>query len=228
MYPETLRPSAALVTAAVTCTGVYDPETLNIPVQPWSFGNSDRIPVCLSQGLPRNGQAGSAALYGAILVTMGLLKVWAAPACNNPVFAEIVPPHMRNMIYAFDRCFEGAVAACATPFVGMLAQRMFGFTVSTDSPANDSLRFWGAGLLGGLEASVGWLSGVRCACDSGWRFEQGRLGHGCAFGPGGMGVHGGGGREEVRSIASRVGNGLRQVVMGCVDDQCVCLGVTWG
>ncbi|KAL3131696.1 hypothetical protein ABBQ38_007988 [Trebouxia sp. C0009 RCD-2024] len=82
----------------------------------------------LVKGLPRNGQAGSAALYGAILVTMGLLKVWAAPACNNPVFAEIVPPHMRNMIYAFDRCFEGAVAACATPFVGMLAQRMFGFT----------------------------------------------------------------------------------------------------
>lgn len=60
---------------------------------------------------------------------MGVLKVWAAPACNNPVFAEIVPPHLRNLIYAFDRCFEGAVAACATPFVGLLAEKIFGFTV---------------------------------------------------------------------------------------------------
>ena len=28
----------------------------------------------------------------------------AGPCCNNPVFAEIVPPNMRNMVYAFDRC----------------------------------------------------------------------------------------------------------------------------
>ena len=34
------------------------------------------------------------------------------------------------MIYAFDRCFEGAIAACAAPLVGMLAEKMFGFTVS--------------------------------------------------------------------------------------------------
>ncbi len=82
------------------------------------------------QGLPENGQPGTVALYGWALVTMGVLKTWAAPACNNPVFAEIVPPHLRNMIYAFDRCFEGAIAACAAPLVGMLAEKMFGFTVS--------------------------------------------------------------------------------------------------
>ena len=64
-----------------------------------------------------------------MLVTMGLLKTWAAPACNNPVFAEIVPPHLRNMIYAFDRCFEGAIAACAAPLVGVLAEKVFGFKV---------------------------------------------------------------------------------------------------
>ena len=82
------------------------------------------------QGLPENGEPGTVALYGWVLVTMGILKTWAAPACNNPVFAEIVPPHLRNMIYAFDRCFEGAIAACAAPLVGILAERMFGFTVS--------------------------------------------------------------------------------------------------
>lgn len=86
--------------------------------------------LCLGlQGLPQNGQPATVVLYGCILITMGVLKVWAAPACNNPVFAEIVPPHLRNLIYAFDRCFEGAVAACATPFVGLLAERIFGFTV---------------------------------------------------------------------------------------------------
>lgn len=91
-------------------------------------------PRCLClQGLPQNGQPGTVALYGCTLITMGVLKVWAAPACNNPVFAEIVPPHLRNLIYAFDRCFEGAVAACATPFVGLLAEQIFGFTVRNHS-----------------------------------------------------------------------------------------------
>lgn len=87
-------------------------------------------PIPLLQGLPENGERGTVILYGYMLVTLGLLKTWAAPACNNPIFAEIVPPHLRNMIYAFDRCFEGAIAACAAPLVGLLAERMFGFTVS--------------------------------------------------------------------------------------------------
>lgn len=89
--------------------------------------------LCL-QGLPQNGQFVTKVIYGSVLVIMGVLKVWAAPACNNPVFAEIVPPHLRNLIYAFDRCFEGAVAACATPFVGLLAERFFGFRVCNHSP----------------------------------------------------------------------------------------------
>jgi hypothetical protein len=43
------------------------------------------------------------ALYGVVLLLFGLLTCWAAPACNNPIFAEIVPPSLRNIIYAFDR-----------------------------------------------------------------------------------------------------------------------------
>lgn len=31
-------------------------------------------------------------------------------------------------VYAFDRCFEGAVAAFATPLVGLISERMFGFS----------------------------------------------------------------------------------------------------
>lgn len=32
-------------------------------------------------------------------------------------------------IYAFDRSFEGAIAACGAPLVGILAEKLFGFTV---------------------------------------------------------------------------------------------------
>jgi hypothetical protein len=82
------------------------------------------------KGLPRNGSPATVALYAAILLAFALLKAWPAPTCNNPVFAEIVPPAQRNLVYAFDRCFEGAVAACAAPLVGALAERMFGFSGS--------------------------------------------------------------------------------------------------
>ncbi|PRW59549.1 MFS general substrate transporter [Chlorella sorokiniana] len=58
------------------------------------------------KGLPRNGSPATVALYAAILLAFALLKAWPAPACNNPVFAEIVPPAQRNLVYAFDRCFE--------------------------------------------------------------------------------------------------------------------------
>ena len=83
-----------------------------------------------AQGLPENGKPGSVALYACALVAMNSLGSWAGPACNNPAFADIVPPHMRNLVFAFDRCFEGAVAACAAPLVGMLAEKRFGFKVS--------------------------------------------------------------------------------------------------
>ena len=68
------------------------------------------------------------ALYGALLLVMGATISWAAPACNNPIFAEIVPPHLRNLVYAFDRSFEMAIAAMAAPLVGILAEQLFGFS----------------------------------------------------------------------------------------------------
>ena len=85
------------------------------------------------QGLPENGRPGSVVLYACALVAMNSLGSWAGPACNNPAFADIVPAHMRNLVFAFDRCFEGAVAACAAPLVGVLAEKRFGFKVSTST-----------------------------------------------------------------------------------------------
>lgn len=36
-----------------------------------------------------------------------LLNHRCAPACNNPMFSEVVPETHRSLIYAFDRSFEG-------------------------------------------------------------------------------------------------------------------------
>ncbi|KAL0055016.1 hypothetical protein WJX82_005813 [Trebouxia sp. C0006] len=93
------------------------------------FAEFIRIPISwlIIKGLPENGKPGSFALYACALVAMNSLGSWAGPACNNSAFADIVPPHMRNLVFAFDRCFEGAVAACAAPLVGMLAEKRFGF-----------------------------------------------------------------------------------------------------
>ena len=67
------------------------------------------LSVLLLRGLPTAAAAtpAAAAAYGLVLLVKGVLTSWAAPACNNPVFAEIVPPDMRNLVYAFDRSFEG-------------------------------------------------------------------------------------------------------------------------
>ena len=108
--------------------------------------------------MPYGGSSQTAALYAVLLVVCGLLKCWAAPACNNPIFAELVPQRLRSMVYAFDRrvltcplcflasacpdqppgrrCFEGALAAMAAPLVGWLAERAFGLR-GTIAPTGD-------------------------------------------------------------------------------------------
>jgi hypothetical protein len=55
------------------------------------------------KGLAHDGRPATVAMHVVTLFVFGLLHVWAAPACNNPVFAEIVPPELRNLVYAFDR-----------------------------------------------------------------------------------------------------------------------------
>ncbi|KAG2426257.1 hypothetical protein HXX76_013015 [Chlamydomonas incerta] len=96
------------------------------------------------------GGSGGVVAYGAVLVAMGLLITWASPACNQPMFAEIVPPDMRNLVYAFDRALEGAISALGAPLVGMAAERWFGF--SGVAAAEDSCEGLGLQLSGASPA----------------------------------------------------------------------------
>mmetsp|Transcript_16591 Transcript_16591/g.43015 ORF Transcript_16591/g.43015 Transcript_16591/m.43015 type:complete len:537 (+) Transcript_16591:330-1940(+) len=65
--------------------------------------------------------------YTVLMALMGLTASWPAAACIGPVFSEIVPDHLRSMIYAYDRCMEVAIAACATPVVGLVAEHWYGY-----------------------------------------------------------------------------------------------------
>lgn len=58
------------------------------------------------------------------------------PLCTCFRFAEIVPAAQRNLVYAFDRCFEGAVAAFAAPLVGLLAEKWYGFSGASTVTGN--------------------------------------------------------------------------------------------
>lgn len=69
--------------------------------------------VVVMKALPLTSDSMTVALYVGSVTVMGLLISWAAPACNNPIFAEIVTPDKRELVYAFDRCFEAAISAAA-------------------------------------------------------------------------------------------------------------------
>jgi hypothetical protein len=57
---------------------------------------------------------------------------------------------MRSLVYAFDRSLESSLAACAAPAVGLLAERVFGFSgaVNTQSLSDLELRTRNANALG--------------------------------------------------------------------------------
>ncbi|XP_027331748.1 uncharacterized protein LOC113847084 isoform X1 [Abrus precatorius] len=65
--------------------------------------------------------------HGLVLIVMGLLISWNAPATNNPIFAEIVPERSRTSVYALDRSFESILSSFAPPAVGILAQHVYGY-----------------------------------------------------------------------------------------------------
>lgn len=75
-------------------------------------------------------------IFSITLFLMGLTITWCGSAVNAPMFAEVVPPRHRTMIYAFDRAFEGSFSSFAAPLVGILSEKMFGY----DSRGIDPLK----------------------------------------------------------------------------------------
>lgn len=98
--------------------------------------------------LPASSGPGMVALYGAVFLLFGSLISWAAPACNSPIFGDIVPAQQRSIIYSFDRAFEGAMASCAAPVVGWIAERMGFSTDGGDDSGGDSKDLDSAAALG--------------------------------------------------------------------------------
>eukprot|EP00884_Botryococcus_braunii_P012902 jgi/Botrbrau1/21612/Bobra.43_1s0016.1 len=119
---------------------VISPNHGRIVVSQISVAMGLPMSVLIIKGLPYGGTMPVVVMHLLTFLFFGLVKSWAGPACNNPIFAEIVPPRLRNLIYACDRCFEGALAACAAPLVGLIAQHYFGFKGTaevTRDPARD-------------------------------------------------------------------------------------------
>lgn len=100
------------------------------------------------KGLPLDGEPMTVGLYAIAIAVFSLATSWPAPCANNPIFAEIVPVRLRNLVYAFDRCFEGAVAAFATPFVGRLSERYFGFNGTSTITGNTDIDVHNAQAMG--------------------------------------------------------------------------------
>ncbi|KAJ4966496.1 hypothetical protein NE237_018345 [Protea cynaroides] len=65
--------------------------------------------------------------YATTLFFMGLIISWCGNCANNPMFAEVVPPKHRTMIYAFDRALEGSFASFAAPIVGLISEKVYGY-----------------------------------------------------------------------------------------------------
>lgn len=80
---------------------------------------------------------------------------------------QVVPEGLRSSVYAFDRCFEGAISALSAPLVGLIAERWFGYTSDWSahpSPARQlsNARALGNGLL--VSVSLSYLSSSPQLC----------------------------------------------------------------
>jgi len=104
--------------------------------------------LLIFKALPEDINMFVVVMYGSCIFSFALLTAWPAPCANNPIFAEIVPPSQRNLVYSFDRCFEGAVAAFATPLVGLMSEKMFGFSGTSSVSGDPSIDIPNAHALG--------------------------------------------------------------------------------
>ncbi|CAN6204305.1 unnamed protein product [Urochloa humidicola] len=106
------------------------PNAGRIALSQISSGSAVPLAAVLLRGLPDDPSTGVA--YGTVLFVMGLFISWNGPATNFPIFAEIVPERSRTSIYALDKSFEAVLSSFAPPIVGILAQRVYGYTTDNE------------------------------------------------------------------------------------------------
>jgi hypothetical protein len=110
-----------------------------------------------------------------------ILHVHAPPPRPRPSPRQIVPEDMRSLVYAFDRSLESSLAACAAPAVGLLAERLYGFSgaVSRDALSDAVLRSRNAGALGSsllLCMAVPWTACLLFYTVLHWTYVSGAVG----------------------------------------------------
>ncbi|XP_047171331.1 uncharacterized protein LOC124839529 isoform X2 [Vigna umbellata] len=104
-----------------------------------SSGSAIPLAALLLLGLPDDPS--SIVSHALVLIMMGLLISWNAPATNNPIFAEIVPERSRTSVYALDRSFESILSSFAPPAVGILAQHVYGYKPLPEG-SSESQEIW--------------------------------------------------------------------------------------
>lgn len=105
--------------------------------------------------VPKNGTLSSFLGLLCLIFVEGLLISWATPACNGPIFAEIVPPGKRTLVYAFDRCFEDSLASPVIYLVGWAASAIFGYTGEATATGHPDIDLERADALG---RAIMWFS----------------------------------------------------------------------
>lgn len=90
-----------------------------------SAGSAIPLTAILLFGLPYGGKYPIS--FGVVFVIMGFMTSWNSPACNWPIFSEIVPDRLRTTVYALDMALGKTVAAVGSPLVGILAVKVYGF-----------------------------------------------------------------------------------------------------
>lgn len=56
--------------------------------------------------------------------------------CCSPIFAEIVPEKSRTSVFALDRFCESFSSSFASPLLGVLAQKLYGFHFTSKGTGN--------------------------------------------------------------------------------------------
>uniref|UniRef100_A0A1J3K0N1 Protein spinster n=1 Tax=Noccaea caerulescens TaxID=107243 RepID=A0A1J3K0N1_NOCCA len=118
--------------------------------------------IILLKAIPQSTESYS--FFSVTLFFMGLTITWCGSAVNAPMFAEVVPPKHRTMIYAFDRAIEGSFSSVAAPLVGILSEKMFGYDSKGIDPLKGSSVREADALSKGLLSMMAVPFGLCCLC----------------------------------------------------------------